>query len=91
MRRAVQRSLKALEAVLKASADAVLDHEKFAIQKLFGAMTGTTKSVLEAGASPTMVQNLRHHLVLLCQSYVAAAAHARSKDVVLEKAVYRQG
>jgi AcrR family transcriptional regulator len=74
VRRAVQRSLKALEAALKAAPDAVLGHEKFAIQMLFGAMAGTTKSVLEAGAPPAMVQNLRHHLVLLCQSYVATAA-----------------
>ena len=79
VRRAVQRSLKALEAALKTAPDAVLGHEKFAIQMLFGAMAGTTKSVLEAGASPAMVQNLRHHLVLLCQSYVAAAAQARSR------------
>lgn len=77
VRRAVQRSLKALEAVLKTAPEAVLGHEKFVIQMLFGAMAGTTKSVLEAGASPAMVENLRHHLVLLCQSYVAAAAQAR--------------
>jgi AcrR family transcriptional regulator len=77
MRRAVQRSLKALETALKTAPDAVLGHEKFAIQMLLGAMAGTTKSVLEAGASPAMVQNLRHHLVLLCQSYVTAAAQAR--------------
>lgn len=79
VRRAFQRSLKALEAALKTAPDAALGHEKFAIQMLFGAMVGTTKSVLEAGASPAMVQNLRHHLVLLCQSYAAAAAHGRSK------------
>jgi AcrR family transcriptional regulator len=90
VRRAIQRSLKALEAALKTAPDAVLHHEKFTIQMLFGAMAGTTKSVLEAGASPAMVQNLRHHLVLLCQSYVAAAAHARSMGV-LEKEVHRRG
>ena len=78
VRRAIQRSLKALEAALKTAPDAVLHHEKFTIQMLFGAVAGTTKSVLEAGASPAMVRNLRHHLVLLCQSYVAAAAQAHS-------------
>jgi AcrR family transcriptional regulator len=79
VRRAAQRSLKALEAALKTAPDAVLVHERFAVQMLFGAMAGTTKSVLEAGASTAMVRNLRHHLVLLCQSYVAAAAQAPSQ------------
>jgi AcrR family transcriptional regulator len=79
VRRAIARSLRALEAVLKTAPDAVLDHEKFTVQMLFGAMAGTTKSVLEAGASPAMVRNLRHHLVLLCQSYVAAATQAHSR------------
>lgn len=79
VRRALQRSLKALESALKTSPDAVSGDEKFAVQMLFGAMTGTTKSVLEAGASTTMVKNLRRHLVLLCQSYVAVSAQARSR------------
>lgn len=79
VRRALQRSLKALEAALKTAPDAVSGDERFAVQMLFGAMTGTTKSVLEAGASTMMVKNLRRHLVLLCQSYVAAAAKVRSR------------
>ena len=79
VRRAAQRSQKALEATLRTAPDAVFSQEKFTIQMLFAAMAGTTKSVLEAGASPAMVQNLRDNLVLLCQSYLASAAQARSR------------
>jgi AcrR family transcriptional regulator len=78
VRRATQRSLKALEATLGTAPDAVLRQQKFAIQMMFAAMSGTTRSVLEAGASPTMVQNLRDHLVLLCQSYAVAATQQPS-------------
>lgn len=79
VRRAFQRSLGALETALKTAPDAVSGHDKFVVHMLFGAMTGTTKSVLEAGASTAMIKQLRRHLVLLCQSYVAAAAQARSR------------
>ena len=68
------RSQKALEAMLRTAPDAVLRQEKFAAQTMFSAMAGTTRSVLEAGASPAMVRNLRDHLVLLCQSYMLALA-----------------
>jgi AcrR family transcriptional regulator len=80
-RRMGQRSQKALRAMLRTAPDAVLRQEKFAmkfaIQMLFAAMAGTTRSVLEAGASPAMVRNLRDHLVLLCQSYMVAASQPR--------------
>ncbi len=69
-----QRTRAALAAMLKTAPDAVLRQEKFAIQTLFAAMAGTTRSVLEAGASPAMVRDLRVHLVLLCQSYMAAVS-----------------
>jgi AcrR family transcriptional regulator len=72
-----QRSQKALEAMLKTAPDAALRPDKFAIQTMFAAMAGTTRSVLEAGASPAMVRNLREHLVLLCQSYMVAAIQPR--------------
>jgi AcrR family transcriptional regulator len=78
-RRAFQRSMKALEAALKTAPNAASAHDRFAIQMMFGAMAGTTKSVLEAGAPTAMVGNLRHHLVQLCQSYMAATAKARSR------------
>jgi AcrR family transcriptional regulator len=73
-RRMGQKSQKALGAMLRTAPDAVLRQEKFAIQMMFSAMAGTTRSVLEAGASPAMVRNLRDHLVLLCQSYLLALA-----------------
>jgi len=78
VRRAAQRSQKALEDALMTAPETALGQEKFAIQMMFAAMAGTTRSVLEAGASPAMVQNLRRHLVLLCQSYTAAATQDRS-------------
>jgi AcrR family transcriptional regulator len=74
VKRMGQRSQKALEAMLRTAPDAVLRQEKFAIQMMFSAMAGATRSVLETGASPAMVRNLRNHLVLLCQSYMSALA-----------------
>jgi hypothetical protein len=38
---------------------------------MFAAMAGATRYVLEAGAAPAMMRNLRRHLVVLCQSYIA--------------------
>ena len=76
-RRMGQRSQMALEAMLRTAPDVVLRQKRFAIQMLFAAMAGTTRSVLEAGASPAMVRNLRDHLVLLCHSYMVAATQPR--------------
>jgi AcrR family transcriptional regulator len=72
-----QRTQKALEGMLKTAPDAELRQEKFAIQTMFAAMAGTTRSVLEAGASPATVRNMRDHLVLLCQSYMVAVTRPR--------------
>ena len=77
VRRTSQRSQKALEAMLRTAPDAMLRQEKFTIQMMFAAMAGATRSVLEAGASPALIRNLRDHLVLLCQSYVMAATQPR--------------
>lgn len=60
--------------MIRTAPDASLSQEGFAIQMMFAAMAGATRSVLEAGASPAMVRNLRAHLVLLCQSYMLAVA-----------------
>jgi AcrR family transcriptional regulator len=78
VKRTGERSRKALEAMLRTAPDAALQPDKFAIQMMFSAMTGTTRSVLEAGASPAMARKLRIHLVLLCQSYMVAAANANN-------------
>jgi AcrR family transcriptional regulator len=68
-----QRSQNALQAMLRTAPDAAIHDEKFVIQMMVAAIAGTTRSVLEAGASPAMVRNLREHLALLCQSYLTAA------------------
>jgi hypothetical protein len=68
------RSRKALKATLRTAPDAHFPQEDFAVQMMLSAMAGTTRSVLEAGASAFMVRRLREHLVLLCQSYVAVIA-----------------
>jgi AcrR family transcriptional regulator len=73
-RRTGQRSQRAMEAMLRTAPDAVALPDKFAIQMLFAAMAGTTRSVLEAGAPPAMVRGVRDHLVLLCQCYMMAVA-----------------
>lgn len=78
-RQAFLRSATALEGALKSAPDiGPRGLDKFAMLMLFGAMAGTTKSVLEAGASPALVKDLRLHLVLLAQTYLAAA-RTRSK------------
>jgi AcrR family transcriptional regulator len=77
VKRTGQRSEKALEAMLRTAPDAALQQDRFAIQMMFAAMAGATRSVLEAGASPAMVRKVRDHLVLLCQSYMLAVAGRR--------------
>jgi AcrR family transcriptional regulator len=71
-RRMGQRSRKALEAVLQTAPDVVSPPATFAVEMMFAAMAGATRYVLESGASPAMIRNLRQHLVVLCQSYMKA-------------------
>jgi AcrR family transcriptional regulator len=78
-KRVGQRSRKALESVLHTAPDIQAAPDKFAIEMMAAAMSGTTRYVLEAGASPAMIRGLRHHLVVLCQSYMSAAL-ARSQS-----------
>jgi AcrR family transcriptional regulator len=66
------RSRKALEGTLHTASDIESPPDTFAIEMLFAAMAGATRHVLESGASPVMIRNLRRHLVVLCQSYMAA-------------------
>lgn len=80
-RRTIARSSMALNKALKRAPDSMSGYDKFAIQMLFGAMAGTTKSVLEAGASAALIRRLREHLVLMCQAYVAAARRQHSACV----------
>ncbi len=77
IKRVAQRSRKALEAMLQTAPDTALPPDRFAIEMMFAAMAGATRSVLETGASRAMVRKLREHLVLLCQSYMAAVTARR--------------
>jgi len=52
--------------------------DKFTIDIMFAAMADAMRSVLEAGATSALVRKLREQLVLLCQSYMAAATPRRS-------------
>lgn len=73
-KRAGQRSRRALERTLQTAPELETPRDRFAIEIISVAMAGTTRYVLEAGASPAMIRGLRRHLVLLCYSYAAAAA-----------------
>jgi Tetracyclin repressor-like, C-terminal domain len=77
MKRISQRSRKAVEAMLQTAPDAKSPPDKFAIDMMLAAMAGAMRSLLEAGPSPATVQKLRAQLVLLCQSYMAAATGNR--------------
>ena len=71
--RTTNRCRKALEDLIQTASDIVLPPDKCAVEIMFAAMSGATRSVLEAGAAPVMVKNLRKHLVLLCHAYMVAA------------------
>jgi AcrR family transcriptional regulator len=73
VRRVFQRLRKAIEAMVETAPDMTSQPDKFALEMMLAAMSGAMRSVLEAGASPAMMRKLREHLVLLCQSYLAAA------------------
>jgi AcrR family transcriptional regulator len=77
IKRINQRSRKAVEAMLQTAADTKSTPDKFAIDIMLSAMAGAMRSLLEAGPSPATVRKSRDHLVLLCQSYMAAATRNR--------------
>jgi len=68
-----QRLHRAIERMIGTTPDLESNPDKFAIEIMLAAMSGAMRSALEAGGSPAMMRNLREHLVLLCQSYMAAA------------------
>jgi AcrR family transcriptional regulator len=73
IKRISQRSRKAVEAMLQTAPDAKSTPDKFAIDMMLAAMAGAMRSLLEAGPSYPAVRKSREQLVLLCQSYMAAA------------------
>jgi hypothetical protein len=78
VKKAGQRQRKVLEAMFQTAPDTESPPDRFAIDMMCSAMAGAIRSVLEVGASPAMVRKLREHLVLLCQSYMAAAMSRRT-------------
>lgn len=78
IKRVGQRSRKAVEAMLRTVTDIKSPPDKFAIDIMLSAMAGAMRSLLEAGPSPATVRKSRDQLVLLCQSYMTAAAGNRA-------------
>jgi AcrR family transcriptional regulator len=77
VKRATQRMRKAIVRMLESATDIERSPDEFAVQMMLATMSGTMRSVLETGGSSTMMRKLREHLVLLCQSYMAAVTTNR--------------
>jgi AcrR family transcriptional regulator len=73
IKRINQRSRKTVEAMLVTASDIKSPPDKFAIDIMLAAMAGAMRSLLEAGPTSDTVRKSREQLVLLCQSYMAAA------------------
>ena len=73
IKRINQRSRKTVEAMLETASDIKSPPDKFAIDIMLAAMAGAMRSLLEAGPTSDTVRKSREQLVLLCQSYMAAA------------------
>ena len=76
-KRASQRLRKAVEAMLQTAPDPKSPPDKFAIDIMIAAMAGAMRSLLEAGPTSATIRKSREQLVLLCQSYMAAATVKR--------------
>ena len=77
VKRVNQRTRKAVEATLETAPDITSPPDKFAVEIMLSAMGGAMRSLLESGPSPSTVRKAREQLVLLCQSYMAAATAKR--------------
>ena len=73
VKRISQHSRKATETMLQTAADIKAPPDRFAIEMMLAAMGGAMRSLLEGEPSPALVRKSREQLVLLCQSYMAAA------------------
>ena len=69
-----QRSHAAITTMLRTAPDIRIHELDFAVTMLVSAMAGTTRAVLEAGASRKKIDDLRRHLTLLAESYLRATA-----------------
>lgn len=77
IKRISQRSRKAVGAMFQTAPDVRFPPDKFVVDIMLSAMAGAMRSLLEAGPSPATVRKSREQLVLLCQSYMAAATARR--------------
>jgi AcrR family transcriptional regulator len=80
MKEVSQRLHRAIERMIRTAPDLQSHPDNFVIEMMLAAMSGAMRSVLEAGGSPAMMRILREQLVLLCQSYVAAATVKNKSD-----------
>jgi hypothetical protein len=76
VKRAGTRMRKALDGMLQTARDITTPPDKCAVDTMLAAMSGVMRSLLETSPTPAMVRNIRQQLVLLCQSYMAAAMGA---------------
>ena len=77
IKRVTERLRKTIVRMLASAPDTRTSPDEFAIEMMLAAMSGAMRSVLETGGSPVMMRKLREHLVLLCQSYLAATTAER--------------
>jgi AcrR family transcriptional regulator len=77
IKRISQRSRKAVGEMFQTAPDVRFPPDKFVVDIMLSAMAGAMRSLLEAGPSPATVRKSREQLVLLCQSYMAAATAKR--------------
>jgi AcrR family transcriptional regulator len=77
IKRISQRSRKAVAEMFQTAPDDRFPPDKFVVDIMLSAMAGAMRSLLEAGPSPATVRKSREQLVLLCQSYMAAATAKR--------------
>jgi AcrR family transcriptional regulator len=68
------RARVALATMLGTAMDARFEELEFTTQMVYSAMAGTTRTVIEAGASAKMVRALRAELELMCVGYLEKAA-----------------
>jgi AcrR family transcriptional regulator len=80
VKRVTQRMRKAIMRMVASAPDTKTAPDEFAIQIMLAAMSGAMRSVLETGGSPAMMRKLREHLVVLCQSYMAATTISVPED-----------
>ncbi len=76
VRRVSKRGQRALTAVLAETAGAPVGDMEFVALMLYSAMAGAIRAVLEAGAAPKMVAQLREELLVLCQEYAAKSVRS---------------